>query len=97
MRNHARPRVSATGSGTVRVAHARSLPVIAAFILDPHAVYDDGALYCALGLSAPSLARARREGRLRHTRQGNRVLYLGEWVLDWLRAEGKRQEVARAE
>jgi hypothetical protein len=55
--------------------------------LDPTAVYDDGALYCALGLTPATLTRARRSGRLRYTRQGVRVLYLGEWILDWLRAE----------
>jgi hypothetical protein len=60
--------------------------VVHAVSLDANAVYDDGALYCALGLSAAALARARRNGELRYTRQGKRVLYLGEWVLDWLRS-----------
>jgi hypothetical protein len=62
--------------------------------IDPTALYDDGALYCALGLSSAVLARARRSGRLRHTRQGRRVLYLGEWVLSWLRAAAEPREVA---
>jgi len=62
--------------------------------LDPETVYDDGAMYCLLGLSAAALARARRLGRLRYTRQGSRVLYLGEWILEWLRSEGLREEVA---
>jgi hypothetical protein len=72
--------------------------VIAGVPIDPDAVYDDGALYCTLGLSAAALARARRSGRLRHTRQGNRILYLGGWVLEWLRAEGRRrgEEAAHA-
>jgi hypothetical protein len=51
---------------------------------EPQAVYDDGALYCTLGLTATTLARARRSGRLRFTRQGKRTFYLGEWVLNWL-------------
>lgn len=55
--------------------------------LEPQAIYDDSALYVALGLSAAALGKARRAGRLRYTRQGNRVLYLGEWVLAWLRSD----------
>jgi hypothetical protein len=66
------------------------------FCLNSTAVYDDGALYCAFGLTATSLARARRSGRLRYTRQGNRVLYLGEWVVEWLRSDGARREVPDA-
>jgi hypothetical protein len=64
--------------------------------LTPDAVYDDGALYCALGLTAAALSRARRSGRLRYTRQGTRILYLGEWVLAWLRDAAEPQEVAHA-
>jgi hypothetical protein len=55
--------------------------------IDPADIYDDGALYATLGVSAGILARARRGGRLRHTRQGRRILYLGQWVLDWLTAD----------
>jgi hypothetical protein len=64
--------------------------MIAGITLPPTAVYDDGALYCSLGLTTATLARARRSGRLRFSRQGKRVLYLGEWVMDWLRSDGKR-------
>jgi hypothetical protein len=53
--------------------------------LNPEATYDDGALYCVLGLSATTLAKARRDGSLRYTRQGRRILYLGEWVTAWLK------------
>jgi hypothetical protein len=59
--------------------------VTAGITLDPDAIYDDGALYCTLGLSATALARARRDGSLRFTRQGRRILYLGEWVTSWLK------------
>ena len=54
--------------------------------IQPEAVYDDGALYLSLGLTAAALAKARRGGELRFTRQGKRTLYLGQWVLDWLQA-----------
>jgi len=54
--------------------------------IDPQAVYDDGALQCELGLSSAALARARRSGELRYTRKGKRTFYLGQWVLEWLKA-----------
>ena len=54
--------------------------------IKPDAVYDDGALYLSLGLTPAALARSRRAGELRYTRQGKRTLYLGRWVLDWLQA-----------
>lgn len=50
----------------------------------PTAVYDDGAITLTLGISAECLAIARRSGSLRFTRKGRRVLYLGQWLIDWL-------------
>jgi hypothetical protein len=64
--------------------------------IKPDAVYDDGALYLSLGLTAAALAKARRSGALRFTRQGKRTLYLGQWILDWLQADD-RQEVERGD
>ena len=58
--------------------------MIDGFPIDPLAVYDDSALSVALGVSAESLARARQTGDLRHTRKGRRILYLGQWILEWL-------------
>lgn len=55
--------------------------------IDPRGFYDDTLLYSLLGVSAMTLARARQSGRLRYTRQGRRLLYLGAWVLDWLKSE----------
>jgi hypothetical protein len=52
--------------------------------IEPDAVYDDGAVHLALDIPTATLARARRDGRLRYTRQGRRVLYLGAWLLAWL-------------
>ncbi len=67
------------------------------FIVARNAVYDDGALRLALGLTSATLCRERREGRLRYARKGNRILYLGQWVLDWLAAAaGQKAEVAHA-
>jgi hypothetical protein len=59
-------------------------------------IYDDAALRAVLGIGAPVLARARHRGELRCTRKGRRVLYLGEWVLEWLRSDGQLREAARA-
>ena len=48
------------------------------------AVYDDGALYQLFGISETTLAKARKGGQLRYVQVGKRVLYFGEWLLDWL-------------
>jgi hypothetical protein len=64
--------------------------------IDPRAVYDDGAVLLTLDLPSATLARARRDGRLRFSRQGRRTLYLGQWLLDWLEADA-RPEVLHAE
>ena len=58
--------------------------MIEGFQIDPKAVYDDPALSVAIGVGAESLARARQSGDLRHTRKGRRILYLGQWIMDWL-------------
>ena len=55
--------------------------------IDPNSIYDDGALVLALGVTHATLARARRDGHLRFTRKGKRVLYLGHWITEWLRDE----------
>jgi hypothetical protein len=57
----------------------------------PTGIYDDTSLQSVLGIGAPVLAHARRMGELRCTRKGRRVLYLGEWILDWLRSDGRRR------
>lgn len=61
--------------------------MVDAYQIDSTAVYDDGALALALGLSAAALAKGRRDGTLGYTRKGQRTLYLGQWVLDWLAAD----------
>jgi hypothetical protein len=64
--------------------------------VQPETVYTEGALALALGLPPATLQRARREGRLRFVRQGHRILFLGQWILDWLTADAARQEACRA-
>jgi hypothetical protein len=56
-------------------------------LIDPNAVYDDGALRLTLGLTSSAMAAARRAGTLRFTRQGKRILYKGGWILAWLESD----------
>lgn len=46
--------------------------------------YDERALAQALGLTQGSLDRARLSGELKFSRKGGRILFLGEWVEQWL-------------
>ena len=62
--------------------------------INPLAVYSADQLSAMLDVSEATLAEARRSGALRATKKGRRVLYLGEWVLDWLRSDN---QVRRAE
>jgi hypothetical protein len=60
---------------------------------DPDAFYHDGQLRLLLGITTATLIAARREGRLLFTRKGKRLLYRGQWVIDWLNQAQRRQEV----
>jgi hypothetical protein len=57
------------------------------FQIDRTAVYDDELLGQGLGIPAPALWTARDAGELRCTIKAGRVLYLGQWILDWLQAK----------
>jgi len=61
-------------------------------LIDSEALYDDGALRQALGLTPATLAAARRSGMLRYTRQGKRTLYKRAWILAWLESESAAHE-----
>jgi hypothetical protein len=63
--------------------------------IEPATVYDDSALRLALGITSATLSNARRNGCLRFTRKGKRTLYLGEWVLAWLRDANVGKSVTR--
>lgn len=52
--------------------------------IEPDALYDDGSLHQALGVTPTALAAARRAGALRFSRAGKRTFYKGEWVSAWL-------------
>ncbi|QDU39193.1 Helix-turn-helix domain protein [Maioricimonas rarisocia] len=52
--------------------------------IDPDGIYHEGRAALLLNLPTATLQRARRENRLRYTRQGRAILYRGQWLLDWL-------------
>lgn len=52
--------------------------------IEADAYYDDAALRLLLALPSATLARARREARLRYVRHGRTIYHLGAWVRDWL-------------
>jgi hypothetical protein len=69
------------------------------FKIDPDALYDERILRDSLGFKAGSLFRARKSGDLKFTRKGGTIVYLGQWVLDWLTSDGApaaRRETACA-
>jgi hypothetical protein len=55
--------------------------------IDPDTIYTEGAVSLALDIPLATLARARRERRLRFTRQGRRVLIRGAWLLAWIEGD----------
>lgn len=59
--------------------------------IDPDGIYHDGQARLLLGLSGATLSRARRQGRLRFTRQGKRILYRGAWLLAWRESAADRE------
>ena len=64
-------------------------------IIDPSALYDDAAICVAIDVGANTLKEARRNGQLRFARKGNRVLYFGSWIIDWLSAAPEPAEEAK--
>ncbi len=54
--------------------------------ISPHDIYDDLELYELLELSSQTLSRARSNHQLQYSRLGNRTLYFGQWILDWINA-----------
>jgi len=65
------------------------MPIV--FKIDPEQIYDNGAVVLALDMPSSTLAKARRKGNLRYTRKGRRVLYLGQWLLDWLSSDARKE------
>jgi hypothetical protein len=66
--------------------------VLDAIRIDPDAFYNDGQLRLVLGVTTRTLTQARRAGHLCFTRKGRRLLYRGEWVIDWLKPSQTQKE-----
>jgi hypothetical protein len=60
------------------------IDVRAPITIDPDGWYSDGQARLLLDLPSATLARARRKGGLRYAKAGNRILYQGQWLTDWL-------------
>jgi hypothetical protein len=57
--------------------------------IQPTGIYSNDHVCAMLDVSPDTLAEARRSGALRAVRKGRRWIYLGEWLLSWLRADGQ--------
>jgi hypothetical protein len=57
--------------------------------IQPTALYGTDDLCAMLDVSPQAVAQARRSGALASARKGRRVIYLGEWVLAWLRLDAR--------
>jgi hypothetical protein len=61
-------------------------------LLNPNAIYDEGAVSLALDIPTSTLDRARREGLLRFARKGRRIFFRGQWLLDWFETDRSKLE-----
>jgi hypothetical protein len=61
--------------------------------IDPDGIYTEGQARLLLGLTAATFARARRQRRVRFTRQGQRLLYRGTWLIEWLESSADRDSI----
>jgi hypothetical protein len=64
--------------------------------IQPTGIYGSDAVCAMLDVSPQTLAAARRSGELCAVRKGRRWLYLGEWLLAWLRADRQRSTATPA-
>jgi hypothetical protein len=71
----------------IRVSTNKEHAMTGTIQIDPQTIFTDGGLRLLLGLPSATLARARREGRLRYARRGKQIFYTGAWVVDWLVGE----------
>lgn len=54
--------------------------------LDPSTFYDEVSASRALRVPASTLAKARKDRAIRYSRRGQRVLYRGDWLAEWVSA-----------
>lgn len=68
-------------------------PARIAAVIDPNGVYSLDDVAAIMGTSRRGIARAVKEDGLAYSRRGNRRVFLGQWVLEWIVAgkiAGKR-------
>ncbi len=58
--------------------------------IDPDGVYHDGDARLILRMTEATMQRTGERAALRYTRQGHRILYRGQWLLDWLDATAQQ-------
>jgi excisionase family DNA binding protein len=68
--------------------------MVPSFEIHPDTVYHEGDIALSLDVPLTTLNRARREGKLRFSRQGRRVLIRGSWLLAWLENDSRPQREA---
>lgn len=54
--------------------------------IEPNGWYTDSQARLLLDVPSATLIRARQLGRLRSSKAGRHVMYLGQWLIDWLSA-----------
>jgi hypothetical protein len=64
-------------------------------IIDANAVFTSKELQALLCLKRTTIRREIRAGRLRVSKVAGRYFFLGEWVLEWIRARELRREPAQ--
>jgi hypothetical protein len=62
--------------------------------IHPNGVYRTDDLCALLDVSPQTVAEARGSGALAAARKGRSWVYLGEWVLDWLRGDRRGADAA---
>lgn len=60
------------------------LSTVPALTIDPNAIYEEGAIALALGITLSALLAARHAGELQFVRRGRRVFITGKNLLAWL-------------
>lgn len=58
--------------------------MVAGASIEPQKFYDDFAVFQILEIKESVQKRARDNSELKFTKKGSRILYRGQWLIDWL-------------
>jgi hypothetical protein len=81
----------------IRAASASTPAVAQPHVIDPNAIYTIDAARAALRLTATTIRRELRLGRLKVSKRAGRYYVLGRWLLEWLEAGEVRRASGQAE